>query len=77
MKFKINSVVKLENNKRYVILKMVEYLEKEYYFAMEMNIKGQLVKDNTTFLFVDNDGDDTYIIPVDDESIIKELVRLV
>ncbi len=75
MNFSINNIITLENKNRYVILKQLDYLNDKYYFAMGVDDENQVIPSD--IMFLSYDVVESYIDIVDDETIIKELVKIV
>lgn len=63
----LDQIVELENNKKYVILDEKELNNTKYYFGLRLDEKEE---PTNTYLFFEEtiDGEDTYLLPIDDEN---------
>ena len=74
---KKDTVIELENGKKYIILEEVKYNNDVYYMGMGIKDKGKIVTDEVTFLTTLKTKDNEhYVAIVDDIDLIKELIKL-
>ena len=71
----IDNIVELEDNKKYVLLDNKELNNINYYFALRLDDKEEPTNNYLFFEEVKNEGE-TYLDPVDDESIKKLLITV-
>ena len=75
MNLSVNSVLLLENHKRYIILKQVTYMDVQYYFAMAIDDNNKTIP--TDIVFITYYSIESYIDIVTDEEIIKNLIKII
>lgn len=73
---KLNSIMHLENDKNYLILKAFKYSKKEYYLAFAVDNNKKINPNDLIFLTTEEEGQEQYINIVEDKKILKELIRL-
>ncbi len=73
---KVNSIIKLENNQNYIILKKINYQNEEYYLAFNLLEDKKLNPNDLIYLMVEKDQTDIYINIVEDKKILNKLIKL-
>lgn len=73
---KLNSVIHLENDKNYLILKIFKYCKKEYYLSFAIDSNKIINPNDLIFLTIEEEQKEQYINIVEDKKILKELIRL-
>ena len=64
----LDQIVELEDNKKYVILDEKELNNVKYYFGLRLDDREE---PTNTYLFFEEtiDGEDTYLLPIEDENL--------
>lgn len=73
---KVNSILKLENNKNYIILKKINYQNEEYYLAFNLLDDKKINPDDLIYLMIEKEQADIYINIVEDKNILNRLIKL-
>lgn len=73
---KVNSILKLENNKNYIILKKINYQNEEYYLAFNLLDDKKINPNDLIYLMVEKEQTDIYINIVEDKKILNGLIKL-
>jgi hypothetical protein len=63
----VDKIIELDNNKSYVILDETSLDEKKYYFGLRLNEKEEPTN-NYLFFEESKEGIDTFLTPIEDES---------
>ncbi len=69
-------IIVLENEERYLILNIIEYNEKKYYFSIEINEDLEIMKDKIAFLEEKKSDNKVLVQKVNNEDLIIELIKL-
>lgn len=72
---KVNSILKLENNKNYIILKKINYQNEEYYLAFNLLDDKKINPDDLIYLMIEKEQADIYINIVEDKNILNRLIK--
>lgn len=64
----VDSIVELENGKKYVLLDVKNLNEKKYYFGLRLDDKEE---PTNKFLFFEEikDNNEVYLLPIEDENV--------
>lgn len=76
MQMKVNSIITLENQTRYVVLNETEYQSKKYFLVMELDQNKEVIPTNVAILESIFDGVDTYVEKVTDSEMIITLTNI-
>lgn len=76
MKLEINKIVTLGNNEEYLIVDMIEYEGKEYYYVAEVNEDGSDIKDNYKIVYATYNGEQVFLDEVLGEEKLKVILPL-
>lgn len=76
MKLKINTIITLENNKRYVVLNEANYNNKNYFLVMEVSETKEVIPANVAIFESIEDLSDLYVEKVNDTKLISILTKL-
>ena len=76
MGLKINSIIVLENNDRYLILKEAMYYGKKYFLAMSVDENNQVDSKKIIVLEEYVSGFETYVSKVIDKEVMTVLTRM-
>lgn len=71
----VDNIVELDNDRKYVLLENKEVNDTNYYFALRLDDKEEPTNNYLFFEEIKED-DETYLDPVEDESIKKLLITL-
>lgn len=74
---KENSIIKLENNEKYVILDKVFLENQIYYFCSKTEPADKLLKNKIKFFIEKYDNDECYLAEVKNLGTIKKLIDIV
>jgi len=75
MQIKVNSIITLENNVRYVVLNETENQGKKYFLVMEIDENKEVIPANVAILEAISDGLTTYVEKVTDSELIISLTK--
>lgn len=73
MKLKINTIITLENNKKYLLLNETTWQEKHYFLAMEVSDNKEVIPDNVIIFEEINTNLEIYIEKITDNDLIQTL----
>lgn len=74
---KENSIIKLENNEKYILLDKIHYENNIYYFCTKTDTTDKVVQDKLKF-FIEKKEDKTfYLAEVKDKKILNDLIKIV
>lgn len=73
---KINSIIKLENDQNYIILKKINFQNEEYYLAFNILNNKKINPNDLIYLTIEKDQTETYINIVENTKILKKLIKL-
>jgi len=73
---KINNIIVLENEERYIVLKEVMYYGKKYFLTMGVNEKNDVVVSKVTILEEYVSGFETYVTKIVDNELLTVLTRM-
>lgn len=76
MKLELNKIVTLGNNEEYLIVDMINYEGKEYYYVAEVNADGTDIKDNYKIVYATYKDDQVYLDEVLGEDKLKVILPL-
>lgn len=76
MKLELNKIVTLGNNEEYLIVDMINYEGKEYYYVAEVNEDGSDIKDNYKIVYATYKDDQVYLDEVLGEDKLKVILPL-
>lgn len=76
MGLKINHIIVLENNERYIVLKEAMMYGKKYFLAMGLDAEQKVIADNVVILEEYVSGFDTFVTKVVDNELIVVLTRI-
>lgn len=75
MKLKVNTIITLENNKRYVVLNETTWQEKKYFLVMEVAANKEVIPENVAIFESIEDISATFIEKVNDPEMITLLTN--
>ena len=76
MGLKINTIIVLENNEQYIVLKEAMYYGKKYFLSMGLDEKREVIPSKVVILEEHVSGFDTYVSKVVDGDLITVLTRM-
>ena len=76
MQIKINTIITLENQMKYVVLNETEYHNHHYFLVMEIDQNKEVIPTNVAILESIYDGVDTFVEKVTDSELIITLTNL-
>lgn len=76
MKLKINTIITLENNKKYVLLNETFYNNKHYFLVMEITPQKEVIPDNVAIFEEIYDSLEIYVEKVSDTNLIAYLTQI-
>lgn len=76
MKIELNSIIRLSNNEKYIVLNYVEYNSKSYYLTMGVLENNEVDSSKVVIIEEIKDEDGYYIEKVIDSDLILELSKL-
>lgn len=76
MNLKINTIITLENNEKYVCLNETMYGGSRYFLVMGLDDKLEVLSDKVKIIEEILDGNDIYVDEVKDNNLIITLTRL-
>ena len=76
MALKINTIITLENNEKYVVLNETMYGGVKYFLVMGVDEEKNIVPTNVAIIEEIIDGNDTYVNRVRDPELIIILTRI-
>ncbi len=75
MHLKPNTIITLENKKRYLVLNETEWEKKKYFLVMEVDQNKEVIPSNVAIFHEINDGFECYIEKVKDSNLIITLTK--
>ncbi|MCI8575842.1 MAG: hypothetical protein HFI09_05165 [Bacilli bacterium] len=76
MQIKINTIITLENQMRYVVLNETEYMSHHYFLVMEIDQNKEVVPTNVAILESIYDGKETYVEKITDPELMITLTNI-
>jgi len=76
LKIKINTIITLSNNERYVVLNETMYQDKKYFLVMGIDEKKEVIQSKVAIFEEILENDLTYVSKVEDSKLIIELTNL-
>lgn len=76
MTIKLNTIVTLENNLSYVVLSETMYQAEKYFLMMELDEKREVVPNKVGIFKEEKEANDTYIIKIEDPTLLATLTNL-
>ncbi len=76
MPIKINTIITLENQMRYVVLNEANYEDKKYFLVMQIDTNKEVIPTNVAIIEEFFNGVETYIEKVKDPELIITLTNL-
>lgn len=74
---KENSIIKLENEEKYIILDKIFFEEEIYYFCSKTGIKNKTMQEKVKFLKEKKEGNDFYLAEIKDKELLGNLIRII
>ncbi len=75
MTLKPNSIITVENGKRYVLLNETYYEEEQYFLAMELNEKKEVITSNVAIFKGIKEKKDIYVEKVNNPELIVAITE--
>ena len=75
MKLKPNTIITLENNKKYLLLNETNWNQKNYFLAMEVSQNKEVIPSNVAILEEIYDNSNTFVEKVNDSNLIVTLTQ--
>lgn len=75
MHLKPNTIITLENQKRYLVLNETEWNQKKYFLVMEVDQKKEVIPANVAIFSEIVDVTDCYVEKVEDSDLIMTLTK--
>lgn len=75
MKLKVNTIITLENNKRYVLLNETLWNNKKYFLVMEVAENKEVIPNNVAIFEEISDESGTFIEKITDPELIVTLTK--
>lgn len=76
MKLKINTIITLENNKKYVLLNETFYNNKHYFLVMEITSQKEVIPDKVAIFEEILNTSEIYVEKVNDPQLIAYLTQV-
>ncbi len=76
MQIKINSMITLDNQERYIVLNETSYENETYYLVMGMDEKKEVVESKVAIMKLVLKNEETYVERVTDSKLILTLTNL-
>lgn len=74
---KENSIIKLENNNKYIILDKLHFEGSVYYFCTKTETNERLVQDKIKFFIEKKEDNDYYLAEVQDKKLLMKLIKII
>lgn len=76
MRLKINSIITLENSKKYLLLNEVEYQDANYFLAIGVTKEKELIPNNVAILKCSDEDSMIYVEIMEDPFLIMKLTNI-
>ena len=73
---KINTIITLENNEKYLVLNLIKYEDNNYYLVVKVNENKELDSKQPAIFKEEIDGNDCYIVKIGDQGLLQTLIDL-
>ncbi len=76
MEVKINTIITLDNQERYMVLNQAIYQGKDYFLVMGIDENKEVISSKVAIFCLEKDGNDTYVSKVEDNTLMVEITNL-
>ena len=76
MEIRINTIITLDNQERYMVLNQVNYEGKDYFLVMGVDDNKEVISSKVAIMMSEKDGEDTYVSKVEDNDLMATITNL-
>ena len=76
MEMKINTIITLDNQERYMVLNQTSYENQDYYLVMGMDGNNEVISSKVAIFSSEKEGNDLYVTKVEDNDLLVKITNL-
>ena len=76
MEMKINTIITLDNQERYMVLNQTTYENQDYYLVMGMDENNEVISSKVAIKTKKKEGEDIYVTKVEDNDLMVKITNL-
>ena len=76
MKMKINTIITLDNQERYMVLNYANYENKDYYLVMGIDENKEVISSKVAVFEATVDKEDLYVSKIEDNQLLVKITDL-
>ena len=76
MKIKINTIITLDNQEKYMVLNETNYEGTSYFLVMGMDENKEMISSKVAIFSVSYEGEDVYVAKVEDNDLMVTITNL-
>ncbi len=76
MEIRINTIITLDNQERYMVLNQVNYEGRDYFLVMGVDDNKEVISSKVAIMMSEKDGEDTYVSKVEDNDLMATITNL-
>lgn len=76
MGIRINTIITLDNQERYMVLNQVNYEGRDYFLVMGVDDNKEVISSKVAIMMSEKDGEDTYVSKVEDNDLMATITNL-
>ena len=73
---KINTIITLDNQEKYMVLNSTIYENSNYYLVMGMDENNEVISSKVAIFKAENEGEDIYVTKVEDNDLMVTITNL-
>ena len=73
---KINTIITLDNQEKYMVLNSTVYENSNYYLVMGMDENNEVISSKVAIFKAENEGEDIYVTKVEDNDLMVTITNL-
>ena len=73
---KINTIITLDNQEKYMVLNSTVYENSNYYLVMGMDENNEVISSTVAIFKAENEGEDIYVTKVEDNDLMVTITNL-
>lgn len=76
MEIRINTIITLDNQERYMVLNQTTYEGKEYFLVMGIDENREVISSKVAIFVSEHEGEDIYVTKVEDNDLMVKITNL-